>query len=265
MRPHNLVWSLIATILLAMSGCYNNSIAPEPCAGYRYEPLSIIAHERIVSVETEIQDTIFRQKIMRFRSTKKSTRYEWTTSFDTTRLWTDSVLTLTFMNYDGPVKIRLITFTEQDSSCGGRNGYDTIYRTFYVVRQDSIDSRIFGKYFGYTTERPSEPLLVEIAHIGSGPNPYQVKITLPIGCNYPSNPKRYGTVYFDYGWRTIVYNYSPPYDFWEDNCRNMSATGILSADGDTMNIQYSFIPPTADDQFPDESYRKYFSFVGVRQ
>lgn len=265
MRQLHRISTLLASILLAMSGCSDDPVATDPCAGYRYEAPSIIAYEQVASIEAEIRDTIFGQTLMKFRSAKKCTRYEWTTSLDTTRLWTDSVLILRFMNYGGPVTIRLITFTERDTSCGDRDGFDTTYRSFYVINQETNKSQILGKYFGFTTERPNEPALVEIAEIGTGWLEEQIKINLPIGCNYPSNPLRYEIVDFQYGWRTIRYNYGQLKRFWSDNCKNMSATGILSQDGDTLNLQYSFIEPTVDDPYPDESYRQNFSFVGVRQ
>lgn len=265
MRTTPRIWLVFAVVLIAMSGCKDDSVAPEPCAGYRYEPPSITAHEWVASIETEIQDTIFGQTLMKFRSTKKSTRYYWTTYFDTTRLWTDSVLALRFMNYRGPVTVRLITFTEQDTICGDRDGYDTTYRTFFVLSEMTDKSHILGKFFGYTTERPNDPLVVEINTVGTGPNRYQIKINLPIGCSYPSNPEKFGYVPFDFGWNTIVYNHTQRKAFWYDNCKNMSATGILSPSGDTLNLQYSFIEPTDDDPYPDESYRRSFSFTGVRQ
>jgi hypothetical protein len=169
------------------------------------------------------------------------------------------------MNYGGPVTVHLIAFTEQDTICGDRDGYDTTYRTFYVLNSETNKSQILGEFFGYTTERLTEPFLVEIAEIGTVTVEGQIKIIVPIGCNYSSNQEMYGTVGFQYNGRTIRYDYGKKNEFWYGNCKNMSTTGVLSSSGDTLNLQYSFIEATDDDRYPDESYRRNFNFIGVRQ
>ncbi len=252
-----------------MAGCSNGDVvSPGPCDNYRYAKPQILVFEKMIDTETLLIDTVTSHphNIIRLASTEKASKYQWNLSIDT-RTWTDSVLSLRYSRVSGPVLVRLVTFTERDTICSERDGWDTVYKTIYVVDRQYPDvPPIHGVYRGTSTDNPSLVYDITIGYVGTGELPYTIRIgNLPRGCSYPSNPEKYNVTFYAVGWRTIVYQYMPSEQLWEDNCKNVRATGVLSNSGDTISINFSYVEPRPDDPYPPESERKFYTFVGVRQ
>lgn len=196
-----------------------------------------------------LRDTLGRGSTVYFRPkwTQENANYEWKIGSDV-RLFSDPVLEMDFVGFEGDVEIRLVTTLDDIDNCLlEEERIDTSYFPFYVDRILTTDFPINGIFLGSLDSKPSQEVIIEVYR---SDNPISTRIRgFPLDC-YGDGPDTGLTGGYD--WFVTAHL---PGDF---RCRELTAIGKLREDDHrVMEIDYTYV----DDGGNTVEER----FVGFRQ